>query len=153
MPTRLFHIAVDAAVKSEEIDYYQISCKAGQIYSIEAIAHRIGSQLDPVVRVLDRSGKDLRFCDDEGGVWKDARFRFTAPIDGDFLIAVHDVGYGGGNDFEYRLRVSHDPLIWYTFPLVDLSANTAAFEFSESKIVSMMRRSAPPSTRPLAASR
>ena len=121
-------IAVDAAVKSEEIDYYHISCKAGQTYSIEAIAHRIGSQMDPVVRVLDYSGKELQFCDDEGGVWIDARFRFTAPLDGDYLIAVHDVGYGGGNDFEYRLRISHDPLIWYTFPLVDLSANTAAFE-------------------------
>jgi hypothetical protein len=32
-------------------------------------------------------------------------------------------------------------------------ANTAALEFSESKIVSTMRRSEPPSTRPLAASR
>jgi hypothetical protein len=121
-------IAVDAAVKSEEIDYYQLPCKAGQSYSIEVIAHRIGSQLDPVVRVLDRSGKELQFCDDEGGVWKDARFRFTAPLDGDYTIAVHDVGYGGGNDFEYRLRVSNDPLIWYTFPLADPTATTAAFE-------------------------
>ena len=33
------------------------------------------------------------------------------------------------------------------------TANTAALAFSESKIVSMIRRSTPPSTRPLAASR
>jgi hypothetical protein len=121
-------IAIDAAVKSEEIDYYQLPCKAGQTYSIEVIAHRIGSQLDPVVRVLNAAGKELQFCDDEGGVWKDARFRFTAPLAGDYTIAVHDVGYGGGNDYEYRLRVSHDPLIWYTFPLADPIATTAAFE-------------------------
>jgi hypothetical protein len=121
-------IAVDAVAKSEEADYYRISCKAGQTYSIEAIAHRIGSQMDPVVRVLDEAGKELQFFDDEGGVWKDARFRFTAPVDGDFLIAVHDVGYGGGSDYEYRLRVSNDPLVWFTFPLVDSSATVAAFE-------------------------
>ena len=120
--------AVDGTLKSEQIDYYQFASKAGQTYSIEVIAHRIGSQMDPMVRLLDSEGRELMSCDDEGGVWKDARFRFTAPVDGDFIIAVHDIGYGGGSNFDYRLRVSNDPLVWSTFPLVDPEEGAAAFE-------------------------
>jgi hypothetical protein len=121
-------VAVDGVLKSEQIDYYKFSAKAGQSYSIEAIAHRIGSQMDPVVRVLSKSGDELAFCDDEGGVWKDARFRFTAPLTDEYIVAVHDVGYAGGNNYAYRLRLSTDPLVWYTFPLSDGSESGARFE-------------------------
>ena len=121
-------IAVDAALKSEQIDYYKLSAKAGQSYSIEVLAHRIGSQMDPVVRVLSRAGDELAFCDDEGGVWKDARFRFVAPLTEEYILAVHDVGYAGGNNYEYRLRVSDNALVWYTFPLADVAEGGAQFE-------------------------
>ncbi|MGZ8901544.1 MAG: PPC domain-containing protein, partial [Limisphaerales bacterium] len=121
-------IAVDGVLKSEQADFYKFESKAGQSYSIEVLAHRIGSQMDPGVRVLDGAGEELAFCDDEGGVWKDARFRFTAPVNGKYTIAVHDVGYGGGATFDYRLRVSDDPLVWYTYPLVDLSESASRFE-------------------------
>jgi hypothetical protein len=112
-------VSVDGVVKPEKIDYYTVPAKSGQRWSIEVIAHRIGSQMDPVVRVLDASGREIDFCDDDGGVWKDARFEFRAPADGDYTIAVHDVGYGGGNAYDYRLRVTEEPLVWFTFPLAD----------------------------------
>ena len=121
-------IAVDGVLKSEQIDYYKVSAKAGQSYSIEVIAHRIGSQMDPVVRVLSRGGEEIAYCDDEGGIWKDARFQFRAPLSDEYIVAVHDVGYGGGNNYEYRLRVSDDPIIWYTFPLVDVAESGSRFE-------------------------
>ena len=111
--------AVDCVLKSEQIDYYKFAAKAGETFSIEVLAHRIGSQMDPVVRVLDSTGREITFCDDDGGVWKDSRFEFRAPSDGDYTLAVHDVGYGGGNAYDYRLRITHEPLVWFTFPLAD----------------------------------
>lgn len=113
--------AIDGEVTSENIDIYEIEAKAGQSFSIEAIAHRIGSQMDPVVKVLDTKGKELAFCEDEPGTWRDARFRFTAPLDGIYQIAVHDAAFAGGRNHEYRLRVCNDPLVWSAFPLVDPS--------------------------------
>ncbi|HVK59200.1 MAG TPA: hypothetical protein VM735_10490, partial [Candidatus Kapabacteria bacterium] len=143
-------IAVDAVSRNEKIDHYKFASKAGESYSIEAIAHRIGSQMDPVVRVFDSAGKEVAFCDDEPGVWKDARFRFTAPLDGEYTIAVHDVGYGGGAGYDYRLRVSNDPLIWYTFPLVDFSEVAARFEaVGEGTEAGVSRSPANPPTVPL----
>lgn len=121
-------VAVDCILKSEKIDYYRLTAKSGARFSIEVIAHRIGSQMDPVVRLLNGSGDEIAFCDDDGGVWKDARFEFSAPADGDYTIAVHDVGYGGGNAYDYRLRVTTEPLIWFTFPLPDPSAPETLLE-------------------------
>lgn len=111
--------AVDCRLKPGKIDYYEFSARDDELFSIEVIAHRVGSQMDPVVRVLDSAGRELAFCDDEDGVWKDARFQFRAPAAGVYTIAVHDVGYGGGRSYFYRLRITHDPLIWFTFPLLD----------------------------------
>ncbi len=111
--------AVDSVAKSEKIDYYAFTANVEQPLSIEVIAHRIGSQMDPVARVLDKSGRELVFCDDDGGTWNDPRFEFRAPADGEYILAVHDVGFGGGNSFDYRLRVTTDPLVWFTYPLAD----------------------------------
>ena len=141
--------AVDCSLESEEIDYYRFVAKAGQNFSIEVIAHRIGSQMDPVVKILDASKRELAYCDDEGGVWKDARFRFTAPVDGDYTIAVHDTAYGGGANFDYRVRVSNDPLVWYTFPLVDSTDAAAAFQsFGEAVPTSAFGSPANPPATP-----
>jgi hypothetical protein len=84
--------------------------------------------MDPIVQVLDGAGKQLAVCDDEPGVWRDARFVFTAPYAGEFFLAVHDTAFGGGGSFPYRLRVTHEPLVWYTFPLVEPKERGADFE-------------------------
>jgi hypothetical protein len=120
--------AVDGSLKSEQVDYYVFSASAGEKFSIEAIAHRLGSEMDPVVRVYDVEGHELAVCDDEPGVWRDARFIFTAPSAGDYILGLSDSGFGGGSNYEYRLRVTHEPLIWYTYPLVDRSEGGALFE-------------------------
>jgi hypothetical protein len=72
--------AVDCILKSEKIDYYVFSAKTGERFSVEAIAHRMGSEMDPVVHVLDADGRELMVCDDEPGVWRDSRFVFTCAI-------------------------------------------------------------------------
>ncbi len=120
--------AVDCILKSEKIDYYVFNAKAGERFSIEAIAHRMGSEMDPVVHVLDTDGRELVMCDDEPGVWRDSRFVFNAPSTGDYTLSVHDAGYGGGTSYDYRLRVTHEPLIWFTYPLFDPGETGAAFE-------------------------
>ncbi|HEV8544598.1 MAG TPA: hypothetical protein VGR78_19585 [Verrucomicrobiae bacterium] len=138
----------DGVAKSELIDYYALEARAAETYSIEVIAQRLGSQMDPVVSVLDHAGKELIYCDDEGGIWRDTRFRFTAPTEGKYILAVHDVGFGGGNGFSYRLRLTHDPLIWFSFPLIDpFEAGVPVEQLGEGK---SNRASASPANPPIA---
>lgn len=120
--------AIDSTSKPETVDDYFFAANAGESFSIELIAQRIGSQMDPVVQVFDSAGREAAYCDDEPGIWRDSRFRFTAALQDSYRIAVHDVGFAGGAAYKYRLRVTHDPLIWYSFPLVDPAEGALPFE-------------------------
>ena len=102
--------AVDCILKKERENYYVIRGGAGEVVSVEVIANRVGSEMDSVVKVLDSAGKEVAFCDDEPGTSRDSRFQFTCPMDGDYFIVVHDVGFGGGPAFDYRLRVGSFPV-------------------------------------------
>jgi hypothetical protein len=116
-------VAIDGALKTESIDYYKFKGKAREIVSIEVYAHRLGSQMDPVVKVLNQDGKELAFADDEGGTSRDSRFQFSCPLDAEYILAVHDIGYGGGKNYDYRLRVGEFPLEWYRYPLQPVEDN------------------------------
>jgi hypothetical protein len=142
--------ALDCILKSEKIDYYLFTAKTGERFSIEVIAHRIGSEMDPVVHVLDVDGRELMVCDDEPGVWRDSRFVFTAPAAADYMLAVHDAGYAGGTSYDYRLRVAHEPLLWFTYPLVDASEPGTSFEpFGSDTYRAEVGSPANPATGPL----
>ncbi|MBM3840557.1 MAG: hypothetical protein FJ398_21865 [Verrucomicrobia bacterium] len=98
-------IAVDGAAEELGFDYYQFDAAAGQRVNVDIVAHRLGSALDPVVRLLDANGRELAYCDDDPGAYADARVthRFTAA--GKCVIEVRDIRYQGGSKHRYRLRV------------------------------------------------
>jgi hypothetical protein len=83
---------------------------------VEVVAARLGSQLDPVVRLLDARGNELAAVDDTPGVGPDCRFAHTFAADGEYVLEVRDSNYAGGADFHYRLRVGDFPLAAVPFP-------------------------------------
>lgn len=109
--------AIDARFVSPTFEKYELELAAGESISLEVLAHRIGSNGDPVLRILDADGREAAWCDDEDGVWRDARLVFTAPKAGKYAVLVHDSGYGGGHSFFYRLRAGAFPIRSYGFPL------------------------------------
>jgi len=109
-------VAVDGNSDETSFDYYRFSAKKGQRVSVDVVANRLGSALDPVVRVLDGSGRELVYCDDDPAAGSDSRVRFTAPAAGRYLIELRDLGYQGGPKYRYRLRVGNFPLAGAPFP-------------------------------------
>src|SRR5690349_193193 len=97
-------VAVDGQCEPVEEDYYRIHVEAGQRLSFEVVAQRLGSKLDPVLRLLTVDGKELHRADDSAGVGGDCRFSHLFDTAGDYLIAVSDVRHLGGGEFRYRLR-------------------------------------------------
>ena len=110
-------VAVDGNCEETSFDYYAFRAKKGQRVAVEVVANRLGSPLDPVVRLLDAAGKELIYCDDDPAIGSDARFSFTAPSAGRYLIELRDIGYQGGPKYHYRLRVGSFPLASAPFPL------------------------------------
>ncbi len=121
-------IVVDAQCAELSSDFYRFHARGGERFSIEVVAQRIGSALDPVLRVLDQRGKELAAVDDAPGAGEDPRFVFKAPQEGGFSIEIRDINYEGGANSFYRLRVGKFPLIETTFPLGLRAGTTRAIE-------------------------
>lgn len=122
-------VAVDGASVALGFKFYRVSVKAGDRLAIEAVAQRLGSKLDPVLRLLDLRGRELAFSDDESGLGGDCRFAHVFAAGGDYLIELRDIAYGGGGDYRFRLRVGDFPLASLPFPAAVKAGATATFAF------------------------
>jgi hypothetical protein len=127
--------AIDGACESLLSDFYRVSLKAGRQISVEAVAQRIGSALDPVLKLTDSAGKEVAFSDDEPGLGSDARFRFSAPADGDYWLEIRDVRNQGGGGHYYRLRIGDFPLVSTPYPLGIQAGTTAAISAAGPAVV------------------
>lgn len=110
--------AIDGACEAESMDYYRFTAAAGQRISIEVFAQRLGSPLDPVIRVIDpTTGKELAYSDDEPGSGIDSRLAFNAPAAGQYIVEIRDIKFTGGGTHRYRMRIGNFPLVTAAFPL------------------------------------
>jgi hypothetical protein len=120
-------VAVDGSCEPLAARYFRLSGKKGERVSIEIVAQRLGSKLDPIVRLLDPAGRELAYCDDTPGLGSDCRLGYTFPADGECLIELRDANYDGGADYRYRLRVGDFPLATNVFPLGARRGQTRSF--------------------------
>lgn len=82
----------------------RVAFKAGKDSFVEARVDvaAIGSALDPVLRVLDSSGKELARNDDfEGG--RDALLEWKAPAETNYFLAISSLLNRGASNYTYRL--------------------------------------------------
>ena len=98
-------------------DFYRFPARKGQRISVEVYAHRLGSSMDPLVRLLNAAGTELCYADDEPGPSRDSRFTFRIPATGDCILEIHDIAYQGGSQYRYQLRIGDFPIITAPYPL------------------------------------
>lgn len=102
--------AIDGTTDSGKADYFQFAGSAGDWVSIEAVATRLGTKLDPVIRLLNQSDQELAFVDDTPSLAGDCRLRLQLPETGKFFVAIEDSAMGGSTAHAYRLRIGDFPL-------------------------------------------
>lgn len=85
------------------------AAKAGKAYACEVWANRINQDVDPVMAVHSPQGQQLAMADDSDLHGADPSLLFTAPIDGNYSIRVHDLRWRGGP--QACLRVAERPLL------------------------------------------
>jgi Bacterial pre-peptidase C-terminal domain len=120
-------IAVDGACDELNFDYYKFKAKKGERVSVEVVAQRLGSRLDPVLRLLDVNGRELVYCDDDPAIGPDARFRYKIPAAGEYWIELRDLSYQGGPQYRYRLRAGNFPLASAAYPPAARPENKTQF--------------------------
>ena len=117
---------------AETTDYFKIAVSAGQRLSFEVLGRRLGSQFDPQLQLLDAAGRELpaAYSNDAPGLQTDARLTYTFKTAGEYLVAVRDVSYRGGEDFLYRLRIGDFPCATTTLPLAAKRGSKVSVHFA-----------------------
>ena len=104
-PVRSAPVVVNGTLRGPERDVYRVSGKTGERRVFELEARRCGSAIDPVLRILDGSGKQLARSDDAPGAGLDARLDFTFPSEGNYYVEITDARFSTQTQNFYRLKM------------------------------------------------
>lgn len=116
-------VGIDGAIGGLTKQYFKFAVQAGQAVSFEVLARRLGSPLDPVIRLLDLKGKEIASNDDAPGLSGDSQMSYTFPAAGEYLLEVKDIKFQGG---PYRLRIGDFPCAAVAYPLAIQRGQQAA---------------------------
>ena len=102
-------VVISGTLKGDrETDTYRFRAVKNQKLKIAVASHAVGFPTDPVIEVIDSSGKQLAENDDASRTERDAQLIFTPPADGEFDVRVRDLHGRGGDRFVYQLTVEPD---------------------------------------------
>ncbi|MEO2045147.1 MAG: hypothetical protein ABGX16_01065, partial [Pirellulales bacterium] len=122
-------VAVDGKCNGNRPDYYRFPAHQEQQISLEVVAGRLGSSMDPLVRLLDCDGNEMKMEDDSPGLSGDCRFQYLFSTAGDYIIEISDSRHQAGG--VYRLRIGDFPIITAPLPLGGRLGSTAQFRFTD----------------------
>lgn len=110
-------LTLNGTLKGPERDVFRLQGKAGERRVFEVEARRCGSAIDPVIRVLDASGKMIARSEDDPVLSLDARLAVTFPKEGFYYVEVHDARFSTQAQDFYRLKTGSYPYAADVFPL------------------------------------
>ncbi len=119
---------VEGKAAGADVDFFRFAGKKGQRIVVDAQCSRIGSAVDPSIRLSTLDRGFVASADDTPGLMTDARLTATLPADGDYVIELSDSRYQGGARSSYRLLVGPVPVVDEVFPLGGRRGETVGLE-------------------------
>ncbi len=118
-PEKAGAIVVNSVMNGEingaaDIDCFALEGRKGQRLFLDLEAERIDSRLDATIRIWTPTGTELAESRDVNGL--DPFLDVTLPVDGRYVIKVHDATYAGSPDHVYRLTVHDGPQLDAVLP-------------------------------------
>lgn len=98
-------IVVNGTLDGAERDRYRFQAAPGERIVLEVEARRVGSAIDPVLRLLDSEGREIAFNQEGTGIDVDARLDWEAPETGEYVVEVHDARFSDQRRNFYRLKL------------------------------------------------
>jgi hypothetical protein len=99
----------------EDVDVWQFQAVAGQSYTCEVMSARLGLPLDSRLEIRNPDGQQHAENTDFFG--NDSRVRFVANQSGVHQVRIHDIKFGGFQNYVYRLTITDQTQIDHAFPL------------------------------------
>ena len=119
---------VEGKSEGNDVDYFRFAGKKGQRIVVDAQCSRIGSGVDPTIRLTTAAHAYVASADDTPGLMTDARLAVVLPEDTDYVIELSDSRYQGTGRAIYRLLVGPVPVVDEVFPLGGRNGETIGLE-------------------------
>jgi hypothetical protein len=108
---------LNGTLRGPERDIFRLRAKGGDKRVIEVEARRVGSAIDPLLEILDGSGRLIARSEDALLLGLDARVEVTFPRDGDYDVVVRDSRFSTQTANFYRLKIGSYSYARDVFPL------------------------------------
>ena len=125
-------VVVEGQASGSDVDYFRFAGRKGERVVIDAVCARIGSGVDPSLRLSTAGHRFVAGADDTPGLVTDARLFAELPADGDYVVELADTRYqGAGPRTNYRLLIGLGlPAASTVFPLGGRRGETIRVELS-----------------------
>jgi hypothetical protein len=127
-------LTLNGTLRGPERDIFRYNAKAGERRVIEIEARRCGSTIDPVLEILDGSGKSIAQSEDAPMLGLDARADVTFPQAGYYYIVVHDARFSNQSANFYRLKIGSYPYANEIYPLGGRRGEVVQLSLGSQKI-------------------
>jgi hypothetical protein len=123
-------VTVNGTLVGPDQDYYRFTARAGERLVFEVDARRAGSAIDPVVRIMTPTGRELAVNNDAASSGVDARAEVAFSQAGEYLVLVHDAKFSDQDQNFYRLKIGSYPYAESIFPLGGQRGKTVDVSFT-----------------------
>jgi hypothetical protein len=121
-------VVVEGQIGGADVDRFAFAGRKGQRIVVDAACVRLGSGVDPQVRLTTKAGALVASADDSPGLVTDARIVAELPEDGDYLVELSDTKYAATGRAAYRLTVGPIPVAEEIYPVGGRAGETVGFE-------------------------
>lgn len=99
-------VVVEGQASGADVDAFRFTGRKGERVVIDAACARVGSGVDPAIRLSTAGRRLIASADDTPGLLTDARLFAELPSDGDYVVELADTRYQGtGPRTHYRLLI------------------------------------------------
>lgn len=119
---------VEGQAAGNDVDYFKFRGRKGQRIVIDALCARVGSGIDPQVRLMKADQSPVASEDDTPGLMTDARLTVELPEDGEYVVEISDSKYATAGRPVYRLTIGEVPAPLEVYPLGGRRGETIGLE-------------------------
>jgi hypothetical protein len=132
-------LVVEGQVAGNDVDFFRFHGKKGQKIVIDAQCARIGSAIDPTIRLTTASATQtfVASADDSPGLVTDARLVAVLPEDTDYVVEISDSRYQGASRPGYRLIIGELPMAEEVYPLGGRNGESLGLELRGGSLSGM----------------
>ena len=121
---------VEGECQGNDEDFFRFPGRKGDRVVVDALCCRIGSGVDPMIRLTTADWRFVAAADDSPGLFTDGSLMAVLPEDGEYVLEFCDSRFAGTGRAVYRLLIGTVPFAGAVFPLSLPRGQNVALELS-----------------------